>query len=230
MKFTEDQLRSLHSGAYVSEYEKKGRGYHRTRLTRLIPRLNLQSTDVVADFGCGNGLLVPLIYDKVAHYYGVDFSREFIERAQARVAAAGIHNATLVRAEITDFCAGHVRTFDKAFAFDLAEHLYDDTWVEIASAIRSSLRPGGALFIHTPNGWFFLEILKKRGILRQFPEHVAVRTAEENIRILQRAGFVRIHVSYLSHYHPLLSPAHCLSGAPGIGKYLRARLFIECRT
>jgi len=222
---TEEELKRLYTGPYVEKYERKSLA----RLRRLLPYFDLQARDVVADFGCGNGMLAELVHNKVGEYAGVDFSAAFIAAARRGVGARGFTNVRFECADLVDFCSRHPASFDKAFTLDFSEHVHDDTFASIYSAIHGALKPGGLLYLHTPNREYFLEILKEKGLLRQFPEHVAVRTAAENTRLLQSAGYQRIEVTYLAHYVALLRALHPLSFAPGFGKLFRARLLIVCR-
>ena len=93
-------------------------------------------------------------------------------------------------------------------------------------SIKSSLKKGGKLYIHTPNGKFFLEIMKSFNfIFKQFSEHIAVRNVEENIILLERSGFKIKKIVFLSHYN-ILKFIHVFSYIPWVEKYFQARLFI----
>ena len=70
-----------------------------------------------------------------------------------------------------------------------------------------------------------LERLKYHGLMRQFPEHVAVRDARRNLSFFKQAGYAAAHCTILPHYN-LLRWLHPLSGLPVVGKYLTARLWI----
>lgn len=217
-----DELKALYGDEYVAQY----RSHPPQRLTRLLPYIVLRPTDDVVDFGCGNGILYDLIGHRVRRYTGVDFSESFIREAQNSVQGRAV-NAEFVCSSISAFCANRPNSADVGFALDFAEHVYDDEWVEILRSIRSALKPGGTLYIHTPNGAFVPELLKARNfILHQQAEHVAVRTAAEHRRLLREAGFRVAAVRMLAHYLPILRPAHALSFLPGIGRYFGARLFI----
>ena len=62
----------------------------------------------------------------------------------------------------------------------------------------------------TPNADFFLERMKDKGILvKQFPEHIAVRTPEHNVALLSEAGFRIEHVRLLPHYNILKVAIPC---------------------
>jgi SAM-dependent methyltransferase len=218
-------LRALYGEDYVARFpDAPGR-----RLRRLAPLFDLPPAARVLDVACGKGLLLDLIRDRVGEYVGVDFSPEFIAAAELRAARQGLPKSRFVCADVATFLGGGVEPFDAAFALDVAEHVHDTDLTRLFAAVRAALRPGGALYVHTPNRDFLLERLKERGVLRQFPEHVAVRDAARTAELLAGCGFGTVEVRYLSHYHPLLRPLHALSALPGIGPWLRARLFLVAR-
>lgn len=217
--------KKLHSGAYVEMYEKKPI----SRVERLVPFLHLKGNEELADFACGNAMLLPLISDHVAHYYGIDFSEDFIKAAQQRAAQHAIGNCSFFCEDIVEFCKAHRDRFDIATAFDFSEHIDDKDFLKIFGAIRQSLKTGGRLVLHTPNLEFFVERLKDKGIMKQFPEHIAVRTPQENVLLLERSGFAStdIVVSGIAHYESL-RVLHPLRHLPLVGKMFVARLVIEC--
>lgn len=218
--------KKLHSGAYVEMYENKPI----SRVERLVPFLRLTGNEQLADFACGNAMLLPLIHNRVAHYYGVDFSEDFINAAEQRAAKYSIKNCSFFCEDIVTFCDAHASRFDIATTFDFSEHIDDSDFVRIFSAIRRTLKRGGHLFLHTPNLDFIIEQLKEKGIMKQFPEHIAVRTADENVTLLEQSGFARadIVVNGIAHYE-ILRLLHPLRHLPMAGKFFVARLFIECR-
>ena len=224
MKNIEESKR-LHSGEYVEMYERKPI----SRIQRLVPLMNLKGGESLADFACGNAMLLPLVASKVKHYYGIDFSEDFIKSAIRRAQAEKIKNCSFFCMDIVAFCEGHRECFDIATAMDFSEHIDDIDFRHIFSAIYQSLKPGGKLFMHTPDLDFFIERLKSKGVIRQFPEHIAVRTAAKNIEILGQCGFDKsqIRVWNIAHYN-VLKIFHPLSKLPFIGKLFSARLFIEC--
>lgn len=220
-----DEARQLHSGDYVERYVRKPL----TRVERLVPLMALKPTDVLADFGCGDGMLAQLVCSQVSAYHGADFSQDFIDAAHERARIAGLPNASFHCADIVDFCHAHPAGFDVATALDFSEHIDDATFLKTFSAIRGALRPGGRLYLHTPNLGFFLERAKDMGIIPQFPEHIAVRDMRQNIELLAASGFDRAKISgrVLPHYNvlKLLDPLRRL---PLIGRLFEARLFITC--
>ena len=184
---SKSQLKELHGKEYVESFEK---GQSKFRLERLIHSIPLNADCKVADFGCGSGMLLPLLADRVAHYTGIDFSEAFIQAAEKRKRLLNATNAEFVCEDIIKFCRENSGTFDIAFAMDFSEHVYDDDWLNILRAINQSLKEGGKLYLHTPNADFVVETMKKRNfIVKQFPEHIAVRSVRENIALLEQADF-----------------------------------------
>jgi 2-polyprenyl-6-hydroxyphenyl methylase / 3-demethylubiquinone-9 3-methyltransferase len=224
-RLSDDELLAIYDQGYVDQYDP----HAVPRMRRLLPLVDLAPTDVVADFGCGNGVLLELIAGRIGRYVGVDFSEPFVREAMRRAAANGIANGAFERADLVEFCARHPRAFDAAFALDFSEHLYDDQFVRIFSAIRGALKPGGRLYIHTPNAEYFLERFHEWGVLRQVEGHVGVRAARQHVELLERCGFERIDVHYLAHYLTFASKFHVLGRLPIVGRFFRARLFIAAR-
>jgi len=221
---TSTKLKELYGEEYVNKYKRNPS----LRLEKLIKFIHLDSNYQVADFACGNGMLMPLVAPKVASYIGVDFSGKFIEDANKTKSILKAENAEFICSEIDEFCANHIEIFDCAFTMDFSEHVPDDQWLEILSNINKSLKKGGSLYLHTVNRNFFIEILKERSIiLSQLPEHIAVRTPEENVRLLVKSGYNIKNVLLLPHYDNYLKFIHIFSNIPIFGKYLKARIFIE---
>lgn len=219
---SKEQLKKLHGKKYVESFAKK---QSKSRLERLVNSVQLSSDFKVADFGCGNGMLFHCISNKVDSYTGIDFSEEFIDAAKKQYRSTS--NVEFVCADIAEFCSKNKEVYDLAFAMDLSEHVYDEEWVDILIAIRSSLKNQGKLYIHTPNAEFFIEIIKKHNfILKQFPEHVAVRDIDNNCHLLKKAGFEIKKIDLIPHYN-ILKFIHLMSFIPAIGKYFKARIFIE---
>jgi len=220
---SKEQLKELYGERYVESFEKEQSNY---RLERLINSVPLSSEFKVADFGCGNGMLFPLLSGKVDSYIGVDFSEEFIKAAKRKEYKSTTY-VEFVCADIRKFCSDNRDVYDLAFALDFSEHVYDEEWVSILKAINSSLKDGGKIYIHTPNAEFFLEIMKQHNfVVKQFPEHIAVRNVKENCDLLKRAGFVVTKVNLISHYN-ILRVLHPISFIPVIGKFFKARIFLE---
>lgn len=218
--------KELHSGDYVQMYEAKPI----SRIANLVDFMELDGSTRLVDLACGNAMLLGEVHDKIAHYTGVDFSEDFISAAKNRAAMLGANNTAFYCEDIVDFCERNPETFDIATAFDFSEHILDEDFIRIFSAVRTSIKPGGRLYLHTPNLDFFMETMRDRGfLLHQRPEHIAVRSAKHNVALLQQAGFspANIEARYIRHYN-ILRLLHPLRHLPWLGRYFEARIFIEC--
>jgi SAM-dependent methyltransferase len=221
---SESDARALHGREYAERFDRM---HGRRRLLQLLPLMTLRASDDLVDFACGNGLLAAEVRGRVRSYTGVDFSQPFIDLAVARAARLGASNLQFTCASIEPFCAAHPARFDVACAFDFSEHVRDDEWLRLLEAMRGALKPGGRLYLHTPNAAFILERMKASGfILRQSPEHVAVRDLAENVRLLRAAGFDVRTTRAVRHYN-VLRHIHVLRHLPAVGRWFEARLFIE---
>ncbi len=215
------ELKALHGEDYVNSFRTST-----YRLDRLLPYIDLPPNSSIVDYGCGNGMLMQLLSEKVKSYTGVDFSAPFIVAANHKKQSFGIQNAEFHCADIHDFAKANHEKFDAAFAMDFSEHVYDEDWLRILISMRQTLKPGGALYLHTPNGEFIIEIMKQHNfILKQFPEHIAVRDVEQNERLVKEAGF-NVTTRLMPHYN-ILKYLHPLSYLPAIGKYFKARIFMK---
>lgn len=221
----QEALKKLHSGEYIKKYHREDR----VRIKRLIKKIKFSKTDTILDLGCGNGLLMNQITTKIKSYHGIDFSKGFIEEADKNKKKLNATNVKLVCGDIIEYCNKNKNRFDKIFALDFTEHIYDDNFIKIFSAVYNSMKKEGVLFVHTPNREYALEILKEKGIMKQFPEHIGIRNAEQYKKLLMKSGFKNIELMYLPHYIKILSSLDFLKYIPYFGKYFKARLFIKCK-
>jgi 2-polyprenyl-6-hydroxyphenyl methylase / 3-demethylubiquinone-9 3-methyltransferase len=224
-RLSDEALHAIYDRAYAEGYDP----HAVPRMERLLPHMTLAADAVVADYGCGNGVLAQVLAGKVARYVGVDFSEAFVEVAERRRDELGLRNTEFCCRSITAFCADHPAAFDAAFALDFSEHVYDDQFLELFAAIRTSLKPGAPLYLHTPNREYVLERFRASGVMSQIEGHVAVRSAAENERLLRACGFSSVETTYLAHYLTLPARFHFLGGLPWVGPLFRARLFQVAR-
>lgn len=215
----------LHGREYVDLFESNQSAQ---RLARLIKRIPLNRQDSVLDCGCGNGMLLPLIDSQIQEYTGIDFSQEFIDSAKNQHPKSE-SCAKFLCEDLVNHCNRHPKAYDAAFAMDLSEHIEDSEWRRILTAIHCSLKENGKLYLHTPNRSFFVEKMKEKNfILKQFPEHIAVRTEKENCQLITASGFSNTHVTKLAHYN-ILRILHPLSYLPFAGRWFSARLLITAK-
>ena len=110
---------------------------------------------IVLDVGCGAGHGSNLLSKKYKKVYGVDISPDAIEYAKNNWASDNI-----------EFVVGSAMdipfpdsTFDTISAFEVFEHLSD--WRKFLSELRRVLKPGGVVYISTPNKTLYSPGTKK---------------------------------------------------------------------
>ncbi|WP_148614621.1 class I SAM-dependent methyltransferase [Nocardioides rubriscoriae] len=99
----------------------------------------------VLDLGCGYGHTALALATRCRSVVGVEPARRLYDAAST--AGASVPNATFVHGDVTDLDASEV--FDLVLLDNVYEHLPEHE--AALAAIRRSLRPGGVLFLLTPN-------------------------------------------------------------------------------
>lgn len=225
MKLDERKRLDLHSGDYVRVLA----AVPSSRFIRLLPMLELHPDDRLVDFGCGSGVFAKLVHSQIASYHGVDFSQEFIGEAHRLAEAEGLSNVNFYCQDIVSFCAERSNEYDIVTAFDFSEHIYDNDFIAIFGGAYRILKPGGSLYLYTPNLNFFWEWMKSVGLVKQFPQHIAVRTHQQHLALLQQCNFMleNIYLSCPPHFN-IFRFLHPLRHLPLIGRWFEAKLFYRC--
>ena len=223
-----EQLKQWYDENYFDQYPK-----HNRRIRQILRNIRLNQSDVVCEFGCGPGHILMAISTQVQHATGIDVSEYATSMATTSAEKTGIKNLDFKSIDITSLgnVSEYTGHFDKVLMMDISEHLYDDTLLEFLQSAKSVLKPEGQLVLHTPNADYYLEKMKAHNfILKQFESHIAVRSYQQHIPILEKAGFSDIEVLYLPHYNRLLGLIDKLSmHIPFIRGYFQARILITAR-
>jgi 2-polyprenyl-3-methyl-5-hydroxy-6-metoxy-1,4-benzoquinol methylase len=110
-------------------------------------RRYLNDGDLVLDYGCGPGFLLHALLNAGFSAGGADISVDVIGHNGP---ALGSQKNLLGLFSIDELLRGG-RTFDAIFLIEVVEHLYDDALATTLGNCRNLLRPGGRLFVTTPN-------------------------------------------------------------------------------
>ena len=111
-RLSDEELLAIYDQSYVDIYDP----HAVRRIRRLLPLVTLPADARVADFGCGNGVLLELISPRVREYVGVDFSEPFVSAAERRRDRLGLTNGTFVCDDIVAFCSRHPADFRAVIA------------------------------------------------------------------------------------------------------------------
>ena len=141
---------------------------------------------------------------RVAEVVGVDAAKVAVNAARARLAVLGLENVTFEEADARDLLAVPGGPFDIVLLADFAEHVLDDVLVLCLSSAKKALRPGGALAIYTPNATHWVERIKAAVPFLQQEDHIAVRTAERVVALVEAAGFRVEDLFFSASPYPVL--------------------------
>jgi 2-polyprenyl-3-methyl-5-hydroxy-6-metoxy-1,4-benzoquinol methylase len=186
--------RELHSGSTSESYVEA--------IERMRGRA-LDSTDSFLEVGCGAAGLAAVAAGRAGTVYAMDVSMRWLVLAKKRLTEAGIGNVELVC-----FDAEHPvlppGSFDVVAAGDVIEHADDQR--QFVAGCAKLLKPGGMLFLATPNrfslglephvrlwgvGWLPLPLANAyvRLVRRRPYEHVRLLSARSLRRLLTAQGF-----------------------------------------
>lgn len=152
--------------------------------------LALTGRERVVELGSARGDVTFLLARHARAVIGVDAAPEAIAMAEAARARLGLANVSWLESDVADLSAIPDASVDAAAAIDLVEHVDDPTLAAMLAECRRILAPGGRLAIYTPDRRHYVERLKAHDVvLKQFPQHIAVRGVEDYERLLAAAGF-----------------------------------------
>ena len=115
--------------------------------SRDYAKQHLHADHVVLDYGCGTGTTACEVAHLVREIHGIDISSEMINLAREKVAAGGVANATLARADIFD--DGYkAESFDVILAFNVLHTVPDPE--QVVRRMQHLLKPGGLVVSVTP--------------------------------------------------------------------------------
>jgi SAM-dependent methyltransferase len=184
---------------------------------------------VVLDLGSARGDVCFLLAPRVKESIGIDASPRALEIAEAERRRRGLENVRFVLGDVAALDPIPDRSIDVAGAFDLLEHVDDETVRQMLRALRRVLKPGGLFAVYTPNREHYVERMKAHDfLLKQFPEHIAVRRPEEIRRLLALEGWRVLEMRYATAPFPLVRwVERLLWRLPGLGRLFRYRILLK---
>lgn len=108
------------------------------------------------DVGCGTGVLVEALRTRGYDARGVDVSSRLIDTGKARMAARPESNQFNNMLYCGNFMYSRMfsdESFDLVYSNDVMEHLHPDEAEDFLRKAYDLLRPGGSLWLITPNRW-----------------------------------------------------------------------------
>jgi SAM-dependent methyltransferase len=183
----------------------------------------------VLDLGSALGDVCFLLAPRVKEAIGLDASPRALELSQARARDRGLRNVRFIQGDVADLSAIPDSSIDVAGAFDLLEHVDDETVRRMLRSLSRLLKPGGRFVAYTPNREHYVERFKARGfLLKQFPEHIAVRRPREIRTLLEGEGWQVRSLRYsLAPFPGVRWLERALAPLPLVGRLFRYRILVE---
>ena len=223
--YPDEYFDRLHRVTLFAAPERKWRERDRDILSLTMP----SSEMTVLDLGSALGDVCFLLAPRVKEAIGVDASPRAIELAEKRRRERGLANVRFVAGDVAELSALPAASVDVAGAFDLLEHVDDDTVRRMLRSLPRVLKPSGVFVAYTPNREHYVERLKARNlVLKQFPEHIAVRRPREIRRLLESEGWRVRSLQYSTAPFPVLRwLERGLSRLPVVGTLFRYRILLR---
>lgn len=133
---------------YSDDAASAGKGRALSIETLLGKTLPADKTAPILDFGCGDGQLLSVAQKLgYSNLSGVDLSKGLLEKAARRTSAKLHHGPGL------DFLKSSADArFEVIIAYDVFEHLTRPELLAICREVSRTLKAGGRLILHVPNG------------------------------------------------------------------------------
>jgi ubiquinone/menaquinone biosynthesis C-methylase UbiE len=223
--YPDEYFDKLHAVTPFAAPERKWRERDRDILRLAAPSLE----KTVLDLGSARGDVCFLLAPRVREAIGVDASPKALEIAEAERARRGLSNVRFVRSDVATLEGIPDASIDLAGAFDLLEHIDDQTVGQMLRALTRVLKPRGVFAAYTPNREHYVERLKAHDVvLKQFPEHIAVRRPREIRRLLASEGWRVLEMTYAPAPFPVVHGIEkLLWRLPGIGRLFRYRILLR---
>ena len=227
--YPDEYYDGLHRVTRFAATERKWRERDRDILRLALAGRPSAPDSILLDLGSARGDVCFLLAPRVRKAVGIDASPRAVALAEAERARRGLENVRFVQGDVAELEPIPDASIDVAGAFDLLEHVDDRTVRAMLRALRRVLKPGGFLAAYTPNREHYVERLKAHDlVLKQFPEHIAVRRPREIRTLLEAEGWRVVEMGWSTAPFPLVRGVErVLAPIPGIGRLFRYRILLR---
>lgn len=159
----------------------------------------------VLDLGCGRGEIVKMLSERGIFCVGGDYSK-----IATKIASEQNKNILRFDARSLPFKS---ETFDVVIMLDVLEHLIKEEGIKSLKQIRTVLKKGGKIVIHTPNKlwrytyypivvkpYYFIFGKQKKELAEELLRHVNEPTPNSLKKMVRKAGFENVK----THFYPKL--------------------------
>jgi 2-polyprenyl-3-methyl-5-hydroxy-6-metoxy-1,4-benzoquinol methylase len=138
-------------GAYQYDARRGGpaaqRFWHHAKTRSIDALLPPSPGDIVLDVGCGSGVVTSHLGLRGATAIGIDANPRAVEFARARFGSGSVR----FQLGLVDDSFSFEAPVDKVYCLEVVEHIYRPQALSMLGRFREALRPGGRLFLTTPN-------------------------------------------------------------------------------
>lgn len=199
----DDAFMQRMAGAYLAQTP-----WTRLRLAAVRDLVEPQPGDRVLDLGSAGGAVAHFLTTFGCETVGVDSEARAVETASRLFPGLRFELADVASLPFAN------RSFDKAVAADLVEHLTDVDLARMLSEVSRVLVSGGSLSIYTPNIRHPIEWLKERDlVLARNETHIGLRDAGALAAALREAGFAVDRSDWRPSFLPGLRTLERVGGA-----------------
>jgi ubiquinone/menaquinone biosynthesis C-methylase UbiE len=191
--------------------------------------VDARPSDRVLELGSARGDVTFFLARHVREVVGLDASDDALRMAERARLTRGTGNVSFAKGDVADLSLFPDASFDAVAAIDLVEHVDDPTLASMLAESRRVLKPGGRLGLYTPDRAHYVERLKAHDVvLKQFPQHIAVRRADAYRRFLSDAGFALDLDTWSVSPFPLVRLVErALAPLPFVGETFRYRILMR---
>jgi 2-polyprenyl-3-methyl-5-hydroxy-6-metoxy-1,4-benzoquinol methylase len=136
------QYVALHEGYAVQRF------WHYNKQLTIARYLPPERADVVIDVGCGSGVISNFLAQSGARTLGIDASHDAIAFASRTFTVGNLSFRRGAFHEVFPLA----EPVDKIYCLEMIEHIHTHEAIEMLAVFRDSLKPGGRLYLTTPNG------------------------------------------------------------------------------
>lgn len=114
-------------------------------MAKLLPLMNIQETDLIADIGAGNGYFTIPMAERARHVYALDIEDQMLTELKAHAEEARASNITLILSSLEQIALTEHQVHKIVIAFVM--HEIDD-FDQAFSELQRILKPGGTIFFY----------------------------------------------------------------------------------